>query len=89
MILSKYTGQTALCYFSALINNIQELRNVVADEDIDDGELYEAEQSLNDYVTVLARDLETSITLVPIKERCRRSWSKNLARFFSNNVPHS
>ncbi len=41
--------------FSALINNIQELRNVVADEDIDDGELYEAEQSLNDYVTVLAR----------------------------------
>jgi hypothetical protein len=41
--------------FNSLIGNIEQLRKVVESENIDEDDLYEAEEELNDYVTLLAR----------------------------------
>ena len=41
--------------FGSLISNIETLRAAVESNDIDDDELYEAEEELNDYTTLLAR----------------------------------
>ena len=41
--------------FSSLISNIETLRITVESDGLDDDELYEAEEELNDYTTLLAR----------------------------------
>lgn len=41
--------------FNSLISNIERLRRVVDSDDINDDDLYEVEEELNDYVTLLAR----------------------------------
>lgn len=41
--------------FSSLISNIEMLRVKVESDELDDDELYEAEEELNDYTTLLAR----------------------------------
>lgn len=41
--------------FNSLIGNIEQLREVVESDDIDEDDLYEAEEELNDYVTLLLR----------------------------------
>lgn len=41
--------------FNSLIKNIEELRETVESDDIDDDDLYDAEEELNDYITLLTR----------------------------------
>ncbi len=41
--------------FNSLIDNIEKLREVVESDDIDEDDLYEAEEELNDYVILLTR----------------------------------
>ncbi|HMW47188.1 MAG TPA: hypothetical protein PKD17_04585 [Cellvibrionaceae bacterium] len=40
--------------FNSLLRNIEQLREIVDADGIDDDELYEAEEELNDYVILLA-----------------------------------
>ena len=41
--------------FNSLIRNIEELRRKIDSDSLDDDELYEVEEELNDYVTLLPR----------------------------------
>lgn len=41
--------------FNSLIRNIEELRRKIDSDSLDDSELYEAEEELNDYVTLLPK----------------------------------
>lgn len=41
--------------FGSLISNIEKLRETVQSDEIDDDELYEIEEELNDYTTLLVR----------------------------------
>jgi len=45
----------SIIIFNSLIKNIEELRSIVNSDDIDDDDLYDAEEELNDYVILLAR----------------------------------
>lgn len=41
--------------FNSLIESIKNLREIIDSNSLDDDELYEAEESLNDYVTLVSR----------------------------------
>lgn len=40
--------------FNSLMKSIEELRNAIDADEFDDDDLYDAEEELNDYVTLLA-----------------------------------
>lgn len=41
--------------FNSLIESIEALRNKIEDDRLNDDELYDAEETLNDYVTLISR----------------------------------
>jgi hypothetical protein len=63
--------------FNSLISNIEKLREIVESDNIDDDELYHAEEELNDYVTLLVR-LRTKYTELPNKGELSQELFKKL-----------
>ena len=63
--------------FNALIENIEKLRLEIESDELDDDELYDAEEELNDYTTLLAR-LRTKYMECSNKGELSGSLSKKL-----------
>ena len=51
----KIDGSECIIIFNSLIKNIEVLREIVESDDIDDDDLYDAEEELNDYIMLLTR----------------------------------
>ena len=51
----KINWSDCIVLFNSLISNIEKLRVAVESDELDDDELYDAEEELNDYTALLAR----------------------------------
>ena len=63
--------------FNSLIRNIEYLRGAIEADAFNDDELYDAEEELNDYVTLLAR-LRQRYSEIPNKGELSESLTKKL-----------
>lgn len=52
---SEISWSEMIVMFNSLIRSIEHLREVINSDSLDDDDLYEAEEELNDYVTLIAR----------------------------------